>query len=319
MTRILVAEFADLKEIKGRYPELSIHLDEALFAEPERLIQEAREYDVLVVRNESRLDSDFFKAVQGSQLKLIGRLGAGLEKIDIDAAKDAQIPISYTMDANTDSCAQLTLAQILMSTRFIPQAMSSIKDQGQWDRKAHTGREISELTIGIVGYGRVGQKLHNYLMPMYPNKVLVHDILAIEETPPGSEYVTSIETVFEHCDVVSLHVPLTPQTTNMVNSDLLALAKNHLVLINDARGGVVREPDLYRFLVQNPKAQAVLDVRQQEPTPFDSLSSLPNVFPTPHIAALTAAAQGRVEHTLFADIKKFHDGEKLENLVFQLD
>jgi len=155
--RILITELADLSGYTN--PELNVELDATLATRPEELVQRAAEIDAVVIRNITRVDAALIdKLKSATPVRVIGRLGAGLDNIDVAAARKAGFEVVYTPDANTESVAEYVLGQILLVTRRLVESHASTAN-GQWDRVSCSGRQLSELTLGIVGFGRIGSRL----------------------------------------------------------------------------------------------------------------------------------------------------------------
>jgi phosphoglycerate dehydrogenase-like enzyme len=284
---------------------LNIQLDATLAHRPDELIRRASDQDALVVRNVTRVDSALIDRLRESTpVRVIGRLGAGLDNIDVPRARQAGLEVVYTPDANTESTAQYVLGQILLVTRHLSEAHKSTA-HGEWVRLSFTGRELSELTVGIVGFGRIGTRLAG-ILSSFGCQVLVST--RRPESVPPPYLAVPLTDLFSAADVISIHMPLTEATRGAIGLDLLQLMRPRALIINTSRGAILREQDLDCFLRSRPDAAAVLDVRSDEPPVDRRFCGLPNAYLSPHIAAFTSAAQKKVLLTVLADIERVLSG-----------
>jgi len=225
-------------------------------------------------------------------LSLVMMHGVGVNNIDIDSATRLNIAIASAPGTNTDGVADLTIAMMLTLLRKIFQAVNSTK-MGGWNR--YVGNELGSLTIGVVGTGRIGlaviQRLNGF-----GSQVLAYDIIQNKAAASqmGFQYV-SLDHLLQHSDIVTLHVPLLPETRDMIGKRELALMKSTAYLINLARGELVDEQALCDSLHQNKIAGAAVDVYAVEPPQSSPLLKLDNVLATPHIAAYTYEAMERMD------------------------
>lgn len=301
--QVLITEVSDLSAYTN--PKLAIELDDSLATHPDDLVARATGKDALVVRNVTKVNAPLIERLRiSSPVRIIGRLGVGLDNIDVRAARLAGIQVVYTPDANTESTAQLAFAQIMNVTRRLKEAHESTA-RGEWKRQAFVGKELSELTVGIVGFGRIGCRLAK-MLDFFGARILV--ATEFPETVPSPFTPASLADAFSAADVISVHVPLTDSTRDMIGTELLAKLRPGAVLINSSRGEVVIEAELDAFLRHRPDVTAVLDVRRAEPPKDELFRDLPNVRLTPHIAAFTTAAQKQVLSTVLDDVDRFLSG-----------
>ena len=254
----------------------------------EELIERISEYDVLVVRGATKVTKDVIEA--GKNLKLVVRAGVGIDNIDVKAAEEKGVKVANTPKAPSTAVSELTIGLMLSFARNIPRADASMK-RGDWDKKALKGTELSGKTLGIIGTGHIGQDVGTRAKALEMN-ILLHDILEREDYAKniGAKYV-DIETLLRESDYVSLHLPLTDKTRNMISKKEFGMMKPTAVLVNAARGGVVDEKALVEALKKGEIAGACLDVFEQEPYGKGPLAELPNVVLTPHIGAQSKEAQ----------------------------
>ncbi len=254
--------------------------------EAEDLKRVIGDYDAILVRSATLVTREIIDA--GRNLKAIARGGAGIDNIDHVYAKEKGIPVLNTPGANSASVAELVLAHLFALSRSIPQSNASIR-AGRWEKKTYKGNEIAGKTLGIVGFGKIGQILAEKALGLGMN-VLAYDVM-----PQKSDLdvrIVDLATIISESDVMSLHVPKLAQP--LIGTDELAKMKKGAILINCARGGVVDEKALYEALKSGHLAGAGLDVFEKEPPAESELLSLPNVSVTPHIGASTIEAQNRV-------------------------
>ena len=303
MHHILITEMAELFGYKN--PALTIELDPTLASRPDELIRRAIGKDALAVRNATRVDADLIcKLREFTPVRVVGRLGAGLDNIDVAAARQAGLEVVYTPDANTESVAEYVVGQILMATRRLSECHASTAG-GRWDRLCFIGRQLSEITLGIVGFGRIGGRLAEILNPLC-RRILVSTDIAENVRPPFVPM--SLSDLFSSADVISLHLPLTSRTRGLIGSELLTRMRPQAILINTSRGEVICEPDLECFLRNRPDVTAVLDVRSKEPPGDQLFCDLPNACLSPHIAAFTSAAQEQVIISVLDDVGRVLSG-----------
>jgi len=263
----------------------------------EELKGKVRDYDVLVVRSRTKVTREIIEA--GEKLKVVGRAGAGIDNIDVEAAKEKGVKVLNTPEAPEIAVAELTIGLLLSLARQIPRADSSMKE-GRWAKKEFKGWQLNGKTLGVVGLGHIGEKVAR-LAKAFGMKILI-----TKRTPPPPEILKELEAEFvpldellKRSDIVSLHVPLTPQTHHMIGEREIQLMKNGAFLINTSRGAVVDEKALFNALKSGKLGGAALDVYEVEPPEDYSLMKLPNVVCTPHIGAQTVEAQ-RAAATLLA-------------------
>ncbi len=233
------------------------------------------------------------------RLKVIGRHGAGYDKVDITAVKERGIALIVTPFENSQSVAELAVALMLSAARMIPAAASAVKSGG-WNaaKKQFVGNELAEKKAGFVGFGRIAQKTADMLRSAFAMEIYAYDPFLNAgqwKALPGATPCASLEELFAVCDYVSLHAPKTPETQNMINKAVLSHAKKGLILINTARGGLVNEQDLLDALRSGTLAAAASDVLSQEPAGADHpLLACENFIATPHFGGSTADCTRKV-------------------------
>ena len=251
-------------------------------------------------------------------LKYIGVLATGYNVIDVAAARARGIPVCNVPTYGTQSVAQMVFAHVLNLAQHVAHHAQTVKD-GRWASCVDFCYwdfplvELMDLTMGIVGFGRIGQAVGK-LARAFGMKVIAHDVVAKPEDHPEVEFV-SVDDLFRRGDVVTCHCPLTPETAGMVNAERLALMKPTAFLVNTSRGPVIVEQDLADALNAGKLAGAGLDVLGVEPVqPDNPLLTAKNCFVTPHIAWATRSARARLMDTVVENIKAFIDGSP-QNVV----
>jgi D-3-phosphoglycerate dehydrogenase len=246
------------------------------------------------------------------RLWLVVKHGVGVDSIDIDAATSFGILVANAPDTNTQTVADITVGMILSLLRGIVRSACSART-GEWERVV--GHEVGAQTIGVVGTGKIGSAVIRRLAPFGPT-ILGHDVVKNDDlvTLCGLTYV-SLEELLERSDVVTLHVPLLPETRHLIGRSQFDRMKDDVKLVNIARGPLVDESALEEFLRAHPKAAAALDVFATEPPQTSPLLKLDNVLPTTHIGGYTYEAMERMDRICAATVIDVLVGRRPENLL----
>jgi D-3-phosphoglycerate dehydrogenase/(S)-sulfolactate dehydrogenase len=277
--------------LEGSFP---ITRNDDLWNNPEELKTALKEIKALVVRNRTKVTADVIAAAPN--LKVIARAGVGLDNIDLKAADAAGVVVVAGLGANAVSVGELTVGLALSLLRNIPVHDVATRDGG-WVRTP--GRELSGLTWGLLGCGATGLATAK-LIQGFNCSVLGYDPYA--KNVPGVE-LTTFEDVLKRSDVVSIHMPSTPETNGSINAATLALMKKDAIIVNVGRGEVINEADLIAALKAKTIAGAALDVRAQEPPITGEMEQIPNLILTPHVAGITKESQLRINQILTANIE----------------
>jgi len=288
-TRVLVADelSAEGLETLRRAPDLQVEVRTGL--RPQELKASIGDYDVVAVRSATRITADTLE--RPGMLKLIGRAGVGVDNIDVEAATRKGIVVMNTPGGNSVAVAELTVALMLVLHRQLVPAITVTK-AGRWEKKRFArGRELFRKTVGLVGFGSIGQLVAQRCIA-FGMTVIAYDPHPVEASRrPGAEIV-SLEELFRRADVVSLHLPLTEGTRDLVGRKLLGSMRKGSYLVNCARGGIVDELALADALRDGTLAGAAMDVFATEPVPPDHpLLGLENFLCTPHLGASTEEGQ----------------------------
>lgn len=257
---------------------------------PEELIRVIPEYDALMIRSGTQVTKDVIEA--GTQLKIIGRAGVGVDNVDVPEATRKGIVVVNSPEGNTIAAAEHTLAMMLAMSRYIAEANQSVKS-GKWDRKSFMGVEVYKKTLGIVGLGKIGAHVANVARAM-GMKLLAYDpFISHERAEQLGCRLVELDILLQEADYITLHLPKTPETTNLINTDSIAKMKPTVRIVNCARGGIVDEQAIAEALNQGKIAGAALDVFSKEPLEDDSvLRQLgKELLLTPHLGASTEEAQ----------------------------
>jgi D-3-phosphoglycerate dehydrogenase len=265
---------------------------------PEELFTVLPAYDGMVVRSRTKVRQPLIDACPN--LKVIVRGGAGLDTIDHEYAKSKGITVMNTPLANGLSVAELALGYMFMLARSLYKATATMKAE-KWEKKSFNGDELGGKTLGIIGYGNIGHAIAR-LANALDMKVIAYDPYVTSQN--GAKLVTLDELLAE-ADYITLHLPKTKESANMIGAEQFAKMKNGVRIINCARGGIVNEDALYDALVSGKVAGAALDVFSEEPPTDWKLVKLDNVIASPHIGAATKEAQGRVGAEVAAKLIDF--------------
>lgn len=289
--RVLIADEVDA-ECGSRLRAAGFEVDEKFDVSYDSLKRIIGTYDVLIVRSRTKVTREIIEL--GKNLKVIGRVGVGLDTIDVKTAEGSGIKILNTPQMSTVAVAELVMGMMLCLARRIHLANDSIK-MGLWEKKKLHGIELNGKTLGVVGFGRIGRAVAERSKAFGMN-ILVYDVV-VDEGALGrlsAERVNRVEDLLSRSDVVTVHVPLLPETYRMFGDSAFSSMKQGSFFINASRGEVVDTAALLRALKSGKLAGAALDVFEHEPpeTPEEKeLISLPNVLVTPHIGAQTREAQ----------------------------
>lgn len=290
MAKVLICDPVDAEAVaRMRTAGLEVEVKDTIT--PEELAQVIAGYDGMVVRSRTKVRQPLID--QATHLKLIVRGGVGLDTIDADYARGKGIKVLNTPRANSAAVAELVIGLMLALARHLTVADSTMK-AGKWEKKALEGTEIAGKTLGLIGYGRIGQILAEKAAALGLT-VLAYDPYV--EVKGAGVRAATLEEILTTADYISLHVPVTPETKGMIGAAQLAQMKPTAYLINAARGGVVDEAALYEALVAKQIAGAALDVYTEEPPKSEALLkliALPNLVALPHLGASTEEALARV-------------------------
>ena len=291
--KILITEFMDAPAVAQLAARFHVVYDPALVDDRAALLEKVAGCDGLIVRNRTQVDRTLLAV--GAKLRVIGRLGVGLDNIDVAACGERGVAVLPATGANARAVAEYVVTTAAMLLRGAYTSSAAVA-AGGWPRAALSrGRELADKTIGLVGFGSIGQ-LTGKLAAALDMHVVAHDPL-LDPADPAWQHATrlSLDALLAACDVVSLHVPLVPGTHRLIDGDRITRMKPGALLVNTSRGGIVDEAALAAALRSGHLGGAALDVFENEPLPAGSaLVDVPNLILTPHIAGVTEESNRRV-------------------------
>jgi (S)-sulfolactate dehydrogenase len=301
MARVVITEFIDERALPALRAKHDVLYDAKLVDDAPRLLKEAASADAIIVRNRTQVRGEVLAALK--QCRVVGRLGVGLDNIDVPACEARGIKVIPATGANALSVAEYVIASAMLLLRGAYQS-TAVVAAGQWPRNAlSNGREIGGKTLGLIGFGSIGQ-LTAKLAQGVGMKVIAFDAMMDADHPAfaaSGVRAAGLGEVIGSADVISLHVPLVDSTRNLFDAHRIASMKKGAVLINSARGGIVDEVALAAALRSAHLGGAAIDVFGAEPLPAaEHFMSCPNLLLTPHIAGLSAESNERVSF-LIAD------------------
>ena len=304
-----------INESAGKIIERVAEVDFLPTMTEDELIKIIPQYEALMVRSQTKVTAKIIEA--GINLKIIGRAGVGVDNIDVEAATQKGIIVVNSPDGNTMAAAEHTIALMLAMARNIAPAATSTK-QGKWDRSKFTGCELYKKTLGIIGLGKIGSHVAEVALAL-GMKLVVFDPFASKEIVEkmGADYVSSLDEFWPKCDFITVHVPKTKDTINLINKDSIAKMKKGVRLVNCARGGIINEKDLKEAIEAGQVAAAAIDVYENEPniTECPLVNCDGNIVLTPHLGASTTEAQLNVAIDVAEQIKEVLSGGSASSAV----
>jgi D-3-phosphoglycerate dehydrogenase / 2-oxoglutarate reductase len=268
--------------------------------------------DAILVRSATKIDAEALAAA--SRLKVVARAGVGLDNIDVRAATRSGVMVVNAPTSNIVSAAELAIGLLLAAARHLSPAHASLR-AGEWKRSKFTGIELYEKTLGIVGLGRIGVLVAQRLAAFGMDVIAYDPYVQAGRAAQMGVRLVDLDTLLAESDFVSVHLPKTPETLGLIGADELAKAKQSLVLVNAARGGIVDEAALYSALKEGRIAAAGVDVYAQEPCTDSPLFELENVVATPHLGASTDEAQEKAGIAVARSVRLALSGELVPDAV----
>ena len=278
----------------------------------EELIDVIKDFDAIIVRSRTKVTREVIEA--SNKLKIIARAGVGVDNVDVQAATERGVMVINAPESTSITVAEHTMGLILALSRKIAIADSSVKN-GKWEKSRFMGIELNGKILGVIGMGRIGSQVVTR-SKAFGMETIVYDPYITEKT--ASELgvtVVDFETLIKKSDVLTIHVPLTSETKYLIRSKQLEMMKENAFLVNCARGGIIKEDDLYEALSTGKIRGAGLDVFENEPPENSPLLELDNVVLTPHIAASTSEAQRDAAIIVANEIKKVFKGQSPKNVI----
>lgn len=299
MVRVLICDDVEVEKL-ALGP--SVDFDYRPTISKAELLKSVGEYEALVVRSRTKVDREVIdKAVR---LKLIARPGTGLDNIDVDYAESKGVKVVNSPESLVEAVSEHVVLLMLALSRNLVVADLGVK-AGKWEKNALVGRELKGKALGIVGLGRIGRRIAE-ISKTIGMSVFVYDVISIPENVLAGfgGKVVGIDQLFAMSDYITLHVPMTAETTHLVDRTRLSLMKKTAYLINTSRGGVVDEDELAAALTEGRIAGAALDVFEEEP-PSGTIFFAPSTILTPHIGGQTEEAQSNAIIVIGEKIRNF--------------
>ena len=308
---VLIAEELSPATIEALGPDFEIiNCDGANRTELLALL--AKGVDAVLIRSATTMDAEAIAVAKG--LKVIARAGVGLDNVDIPAATAAGIMVVNAPTSNIVSAAELAISLLLASARFISPAHTALRN-GKWARAKYTGTELFEKTLGIVGFGRIGQLVAQRMQAFGMNVIAYDPYLQPARAAQLDVRLVDLDELLRTSDFISIHLPKTKETANLIGVEALKKVKPEVRIVNAARGGVIDEAALFEAIVEGRVTGAGLDVFSTEPCTDSPLFTLDNVVATPHLGASTHEAQERAGIAVAVSVRKALAGELVPDAV----
>ena len=291
--RVLVTDEIDAEGVAILSAEPELVVDEVPTLPKDELLARIADYDAIVGRSATRISADLLQKAR--KLKVVGRAGVGVDNIALDAATSLGVAVINAPAGNTIAVVELFFGAVISFLRHIPRAASSMQ-AGRWDRSSLLGSELKGRTLGIVGLGRIGGEVAARARAFGMNVIAYDPYIAQSRFEAlRVQESKSLETLLEQSDILTVHTPLTDETTGMIGKREIARLPQRSIVVNMARGGIVDESALLEALGNKHLLGAIVDAYEKEPlVPDHPLRALPNVLLTPHIGASTTEAQRNV-------------------------
>lgn len=287
--KVLIADSLS-PEAVGRLQAAGVQADDRAGIDAAELLKALPDYTGLIVRSRTKVTAEVLAAAPN--LKVVGRAGVGVDNIDLAAAAAHKVAVVNTPVSTSVAVAELTLALMLALVRSVPRADASMK-AGEWDKKSFEGAELAGKTLGILGMGNIGAQVARRAAA-FDMQVLGFDPFLDDSTIQSrGALAAKLDEIYSRSDVLTLHLPLLPETRGMLNEVTFEKMKRGVYIVCAARGGVIDEDALLNALTRGQVAGAALDVFATEPPGATDLVRHPRVIATPHMGAQTAEAQTR--------------------------
>jgi len=310
--RVLISDKFSEKglEILRRFDDIQVDYQPGV--KGDELLKAIADADALIIRSGTKVTAELID--QAPKLKAVGRAGVGVDNVDLPAAGKRGIVVMNTPGGNTIATAEHTIAMMMAMSRRIPQADAALKD-GRWEKSKNIGVEVYRKTLGVLGYGNVGRIVVNRALGLQM-RVLVHDpFVTAEKIAESGAVPVEFDKLLTEADYISIHVPKSEKTLNLINAKTIAKMKDGVRLLNCARGGILNEADLAAALESGKVAAAALDVYATEPCTDSPLFAMPTVIGTPHLGASTSEAQNNVAIMVSEQIVDFLKNGIVKNAV----
>ena len=302
MIKILITEFINKKSLSRLKSRFRVHYNEKLWNNSKEIIKIIKDYDCLIVRNKTKVNKDLL--YHAKKIKYIGRLGVGLDNIDTKYCLLKKINVQPATGMNAQSVAEYVASCSLSLIKNIP-LLHNGTSKGRWPRTIIKSEEIREKTLGIIGFGSIGKKVSKYCSSLGLN-ILVYDKYL--RAKKNKFKFTNLSNLLKNSDIISLHIPLSNETKNLINKNSFLEMKKKPILINTSRGSIINEKELIDAYNKNLISGFALDVFESEPVKKKFLKRIKNnmnCILTPHISGVTHESNIRVSDFIVDKVKDF--------------
>ena len=303
--KILITEFMEAKSIEKLKTNFDITVDHNLSTNSNELKKIISNFDILIVRNKTQVNKEILE--YASNLKFIGRLGVGLDNIDTEYCKNKNIHVQPATGMNADSVAEYVINVSLSLIKNIP-LMNQETSKGNWPRTSISSKELKGKTIGLLGFGLIAKKV-TILAKIFKAHIIAYDPFV--DASISSEFditLVDIKAIFEQADIISIHLPLSETTKNLLNYETFSKMLKQPIIINSSRGSIINEKDILKAYDEKLISGFALDVYNSEPvskTFLDTIKNNTNCILTPHIAGVTEESNTRVSDFIANSVKEF--------------
>lgn len=284
--KVLVADAINEKGIEILEENVDVVVNPEIT--PEELLKTISEYEGIIIRSRTKVTKEVIQAADN--LKIIARAGVGVDNVDINAATEKGIMVVNSPESTSITVAEHTMGLMLSLARKLSIADKSVKE-GKWEKKRFMGIELRNKTLGVVGMGKIGSQVVKRCESFEMSSIVYDPYLPEEVAETMGVKLVDLETLLKEADFITVHVPLTPETENLISTEEFKIMKEDSYIMNCARGGIIDEDALYIALKNNEIGGCALDVYVEEPPKNSKLFELDNIVLTPHIAASTKEAQ----------------------------
>jgi len=311
--KILVADRISPLGVEYLQRQDGFEVVEAYGSSPEKVLELVGDVSAIIVRSDTKVTKEVMAGAP--LLKAVGRAGVGVDNIDIEAATEKGVIVMNTPGGNTIATAELTFTHMMCGTRAIVRGATGMRE-GKWERKELKGSELRAKTLAVLGFGRIGAEVAKRAQA-FEMEVIAYDPYLTEDRAKEMEVEkVELEDAFSRADYLTVHMPLTDETRNMVDEDAFSKMKDGVRVFNCARGGIIKETALAEALASGKVAAAGLDVYEQEPLPEDhEFRSIENLNLTPHLGASTAEAQESVGVEIAEAVAEVLQGGRIRNAI----
>jgi (S)-sulfolactate dehydrogenase len=303
--KILITEFMEAKSVEMLNRNFDVTVDKSLSLNHNELKKIISNFDILIVRNKTQVNKEILE--NASSLKFIGRLGVGLDNIDTEYCRNNNIHVQPATGMNADSVAEYVINCSLSLLKNVP-LMHKETSLGNWPRTSISSRELNGKIFGLMGFGLIAKKVST-LAKIFNAQIIAYDPFI--DSNIANEFnikLVDINEIFEQANVISIHLPLTPTTQNLLNYDAFIKMQKQPIIINSSRGSIINEIDLLKAYDEKLISGFALDVYEAEPVPKNFLNSIKdntNCILTPHIAGVTKESNIRVSDFIANSVKEF--------------